>query len=58
VRIFAFEALNLLGLPADALARRKSGVWTAFRIVDGRARLTAAAIGDGDDQLRLTTSGV
>ena len=29
-----------------------------FRIVDGRARLTKVAIGDGDDRFRVVTSGV
>jgi len=58
VRIVVFSERDALRAPTDALIRQSDGGWAAFRVVDGRARLTPVVIGDGDDRFRAVAEGL
>jgi len=58
VRVVVFSEKDALRAPTDALIRQSDGGWAAFRVVDGRARLTRVAIGDGDDRFRAVAEGL
>ncbi|MBS0385024.1 MAG: efflux transporter periplasmic adaptor subunit, partial [Proteobacteria bacterium] len=57
VRIVLWRADNLLRVPTDALVRNGAD-WAVFRIINGRARLTPVAIGNGDSNYRALRSGL
>ena len=51
------EAKNAIRVPLGALFRQGSG-WALYKVVAGRAKLTAVQVAQADPHFRAVTSGI
>jgi HlyD family secretion protein len=56
-RVVISEAKNAVRVPLGALFRKGEG-WAVYKVIDGRAQLTAVQVAEADTRYRAVTAGV